>query len=109
MALLDIHNRPEQTVRITNAHTSEIKEYLSALDLIVNVPIETAEPGTEPVEHILFTRPGMRSCQAQALVHALMRDELFLYEVKHSGQQVSAQYRHLLDGEKCRLTERRLG
>ncbi|MCI8741009.1 MAG: AAA family ATPase [Oscillibacter sp.] len=174
MALLDIHNRPEQTVRITNAHIAEIKEYLSALDLIVNVPIETVEPGTEPVEHNLFTQPGMRYCQAQALVHALMKDELFLtlgekeqkavtdrileevrgrmledivlletmktagrhqrvfklqfadgefdmvvydkdqdcckiYEVKHSGQQVPAQYRHLLDEEKCRLTERRFG
>ena len=174
MALLDIHNRPEQTVRITNAHISEIKEYLAALDLIVNVPIETAEPGTEPVEHILFTQPGMRYCQAQALVHALMKDELFLtlgekeqravtdrileevrgrmledivlletmkaagkhqrvfklqfadgefdmvvydgeqnsckiYEVKHSGQQVPTQYRHLLDVEKCRLTKRRFG
>ena len=174
ISLLDIHNRPEQTVRITNAHISEIKEYLAALDLIVNVPIETAEPGTEPVEQILFTQPGMRYCQAQALVHALMKDELFLtlgekeqravtdrileevrgrmledivlletmkaagkhqrvfklqfadgefdmvvydgeqnsckiYEVKHSGQQVPTQYRHLLDVEKCRLTKRRFG
>lgn len=175
MALLDIHNHPEQqTVKVTNAHISEIKEYLLALDLIVNVPIETVEPGTEPVEHILFTQPGMRYCQAQALVHVLMKDELFLtlsekeqktvtdrileevrgrmledivlletmkaagkrqrvfklqfadgefdmvvydreqdcckiYEVKHSGQQVSAQYRHLLDEEKCRLTEHRFG
>ena len=32
-----------------------------------------------------------------------------IYEVKHSGQQVPAQYRHLLDEEKCRLTERRFG
>lgn len=31
----------------------------------------------EPVEHILFTQPGMRYCQAQALVHSLMQDELF--------------------------------
>jgi len=174
MALLDIRNRPEQTVKITSAHVAEIKEYLAALDIIVNVPIETAEPGTEPVDHILFTQPGMRYCQAQALVHVLMKDDIFLtlsekernsvtdrileevrdrmleeivlletmkatgkqhrmfklqfadgefdmvvydserdccqiYEIKHSGQQVSAQYRHLLDEEKCRLTERRFG
>jgi len=174
MALLDIRNRPEQMVKITNAHVAEIKEYLAALDLIVNVPIETAEPGTEPVEHILFTQPGMRYCQAQALVHVLMKDDLFLslsekernsitdqileevrgrmleeivlletmkaagkrqrvfklqfadgefdmvvydskrdcckiYEIKHSGQRVPAQYRHLLDEEKCRLMERRFG
>lgn len=52
MALPDIHNRPEQTVKITNAHATEIKEYLAALDLIVNVPIETAERGSEPVEYV---------------------------------------------------------
>ncbi len=32
-----------------------------------------------------------------------------IYEVKHSGQQAPSQYRHLLDKEKCRLTERRFG
>ena len=37
------------------------------------------------------------------------RDCCKIYEVKHSGQQVPAQYRHLLDREKSRLTERRFG
>ena len=37
------------------------------------------------------------------------RDCCKIYEVKHSVQQVPAQYRHLLDEEKCRLTERRFG
>lgn len=73
MELLDIRNREEQSIRITPEHIAEIKEYLSALDLIVNCPIETAEPGAEPIEHTLFTQPGMRYCQAQALVHALMK------------------------------------
>lgn len=174
MELLDIRNRPEQTVPITDTHVAELKEYLAALDLIVDVPIETTRPGAEPVEHILFTQPGMRYCQAQALVHSLMKDRLFLtlserernavterileevrgrmledivlletmkaadksqrvfklqfadgefdmavydneqdcckiYEVKHSSQQVPAQYRHLLDEEKCRQTEHRFG
>lgn len=78
MNILDIRNRQEQTVPITKAHVVEIKEYLTALDLIVDCPIETTEPSSEPVEHILFTQPGMRYCQAQALIHALMKDELFL-------------------------------
>ena len=47
------------------------------MDLITDCPIETTAPDSEPVEHILFTQPGMRYCQAQALVHALMKDELF--------------------------------
>ncbi len=77
MNILEIRNKREQTVEITKAHAAEIKEYLSALDLIMDCPIETTEPGTEPVEHILFTQPGMRYCQAQALVYALMKDGLF--------------------------------
>ena len=77
MNILDIRNQRDQTLTITKAHVAEIKEYLAALDLIVDCPIETTEPGTEPVEHILFTQPGMRYCQAQALVHSLMQDELF--------------------------------
>lgn len=77
MELLDIRNKEEQSVGITAAHVKEIKEYLSALELIIDCPIETAVPGTKPMEHILFTQPGMRYCQAQALVHSLMKDEIF--------------------------------
>jgi len=67
MDLLDIRNKEEQSIGITDAHIKEIREYLSALKLIVDCPIETADPGTKPVEHILFTQPRMRYCQAQAL------------------------------------------
>ena len=77
MELLDIRNKEEQSIGITDTHIREIKEYLSALELIVNCPIETADPGAKSVEHILFTQPGMRYCQAQALVHSLMKDETF--------------------------------
>ena len=77
MNILEIRNRQEQTVPISKVHVAEIKEYLAALDLIMDCPIETTAPDSEPVEHILFTQPGMRYCQAQALVHSLMKDELF--------------------------------
>ena len=77
MELLDIRNQEEQSIGITDAYIQEIKEYLSALELIVDCPIETADPGTKPVEHILFTQPGMRYCQAQALVHSLTKDKTF--------------------------------
>lgn len=78
MELLDIRNKEEQSIGITHSHVEEIKEYLIALELIVNCPIETIQSGAaEPVENILFTQPGMRYCQAQALVHSLMKDERF--------------------------------
>ena len=32
-----------------------------------------------------------------------------IFEIKHSGRQAPEQYRHLVDEEKCRQTERRFG
>lgn len=172
--LLDIRNKEEQSIGITPAHIAEIKQYLSALELIVDCPIETTEPETKPLEHILFTQPGMRYCQAQALVHVLLKDPQFselseyektrvsdrileevrgrmmedivlletmkaadrdhrvfklqfevgefdmviydqkenccdIFEIKHSSTQVPLQYRHLMDEDKCRRTEKRFG
>ena len=73
MELLDIRDPSDLKVSVTRAHVQEIKEYLSDLDLIEEYPIETVEP--EPLEpYILFTQPGMRYCQARALVHSLMSD-----------------------------------
>ena len=77
MEMLEIRNREDQTVGITAVHVAEIKEYLRALDLVVDCPSETTIPDAEPNEYVLFTQPGMRYCQAQALVHVLMKDPLF--------------------------------
>jgi len=77
MDMLEIRNKENQSIGITNAHVEEIKEYLKALDLIVDVPNETMTPGAPALENIIFTQPGMRYCQAQALVHSLAKDEVF--------------------------------
>ena len=77
MEMLEIRNQEDQRVGITQAHVEEIREYLKALDLVVDCPTETTVPGGEPTEYMLFTQPGMRYCQAQALVHALINDPIF--------------------------------
>ncbi len=77
MKMLDIRNQEEQKIGITPSHIVQIKKYLEALDLIVPCPIEYGMAGMEPEERILFTQPGMRYCQAQALVYSLMKDETF--------------------------------
>lgn len=74
--LLDIRNRSETTVPVTETHLSELKDYLFLLDFIIDCPTETL-PAETPVNHILFTQPGLRYCQAQALVHELMKDAVF--------------------------------
>ena len=76
MEMLEIRNGEDRKVGITEAHVSEIKEYLKALDLVVDCPAELIQ-STDPVEHVLFTQPGMRYCQAQALVFVLMKDPSF--------------------------------
>ena len=76
MELLDIRNQENLSIGITKAHIAEIKEYLMALDLIVESPVETSV-AAEPLEGILFAQPGMRYCQAQALVHSLRNDPVF--------------------------------
>ena len=171
--ILDIRNKNELTVELTKDHVREIKEYLYLLDLIVDCPIETID-GDIPKEHIIFTQPGMRYSQAQALVFSLMKDEVFkaldakertmvtnrvleevrgrimeeivlletakrsgpdkkvfklqfpygeydmtiadlqtiscsIYEIKHSKELVPAQYRFLVDEEKCSKTEHQYG
>jgi len=76
MELLDIRNQENLSIGITKAHIAEIKEYLIALDLIIESPVETSVDA-EPLEGILFAQPGMRYCQAQALVHSLRNDPVF--------------------------------
>ena len=75
MEMLKIRNQEDAQIGITQAHVAEIKEYLKALDLIVDCPRRNLV--AEPDEYVLFTQPGMRYCQAQALVHVLMKDEAF--------------------------------
>lgn len=77
MELLDIRNQENLSVGISDTHVAEIKEYLEALELIMDCPTETTHINSEPLERVLFTQPGMRYCQTQALVHALMKDTLF--------------------------------
>ena len=74
--ILSIRNKEEQKTNLTNDHVREIKEYLYLLDLIADCPTETIH-GETPVEHIIFTQPGMRYAQAQALVYSLLKDPDF--------------------------------
>jgi len=77
MEILDIRNQENLAIGITQTHIKEIKEYLMALDLIVDSPIETPDKDADPLEGILFTQPGMRYCQAQTLVYSLQKDPVF--------------------------------
>ena len=75
--LMEIKNRDEQRVQITAEHVREIREYLEILDLIRYVEVVTAGSDEESRKRTLFTQPGLRYAQAEALVISLMQDRSF--------------------------------
>lgn len=77
MQLLEIKNREHHQVTLTDAHVYEIKEYLQALELIAACPVYTMSNKENAYEYTIFVQPGMRYCQAQALVYALLQDKEF--------------------------------
>ena len=77
-ALLEIRNKDEQTVTIEEIHAKEIREYLKALDLIDTMKIDSLPSDGKREEHVIFIQPGMRFCQAGALVSALSDDGEFM-------------------------------
>lgn len=77
MEMLEIRNQEDQKIGITKTHVAEIKEYLKALDLVIDCPSETTVPDALPNEYVIFTQPGMRYSQAQLLVHILLKDSIF--------------------------------
>ena len=73
--ILEIKEKDNQTIGITDSHVEEIKQYLKRLDLIDELDIETLTGNEGKLNYTIFTQPGMRFCQAQALVYSLMKDE----------------------------------
>ena len=77
MEYLEICDEREREVGITQTHAYEIREYLQALDLVAECDVETTVPGAEPLRETIIAQPGMRYCQARALVEALLHDPAF--------------------------------
>ena len=173
MKMLDILNKEEQSVDIEDAHMIQIKEYLSLLDLIMEIDLESLPEVSRKGKVTVITQPGMRYAQANAIVENMLLDAKFqelsaqerqrilerllneirgrmmeeiilletkmanpekkvfklqftvgefdmvvvepksltcqIYEVKYSKEQVSEQYRHIRDEEKCAMTSHRYG
>ncbi len=171
--LLEIRNLQEQSVGLSDAHTSEIREYLDLLDLTHEVGIFALPSAEKLRDRTIISQPGLRYAQADALVSSLLQDHTMsdlslaersyvldrirseimgrmmedivllettlanpkkqvfvlqfavgefdmvvfdpaaasceIFEIKHSAEIVPEQARHLLDPEKCAMTEHRYG
>lgn len=77
MEILEIKNKDLQSVEVTDDHLCEIKEYLEALDLLDHSDQRAIGRKLSFAESNIFTQPGMRFCQAKALVHSILKDEKF--------------------------------
>jgi len=75
--LIEILNKYEQKVEIDHVCVEEIKEYLTALDLIDEIEIHNIT-SLKPVDkRNVFTQPGLRYSQARYLIESLMENDIF--------------------------------
>lgn len=103
MEILEIENKQNQSVNITQEHVREIKEYLFALELIEECPVKyLLAKHDDNDKNILFTQPGMRFCQAQALVFSLKKDKMFS---SINEQEKDYVCNKIIDGVKGRMLE----
>ena len=172
-SMLDILDKEEQKIEIDEVHAYQIKEYLTLLDLLMEVDLLHLPNVNQRDSITVVTQPGLRYAQATALVNSMLLDEKFsalsavernrilerimseiqgrmmedivlletklanpdkevfqlqfavgefdmvvadpktltckIFEIKYSQEVVPAQYRHLIDTEKCAQTEHRFG
>ena len=74
---LDILNKPEQSVSISDIHRHEIKEYLDLLDLTVDIPTEHLPVKNDRLYQTVVAQPGLRYSQAKEMIKQLLLDEAF--------------------------------
>ena len=99
-AIIEVKEKSETTVPITQEHIDKVKKYLLMLDLIVNCP-ERYESGKQ-AEHIVFSQPGMRYAIAKALVYFLMQDAYFASISEADKAYITGK---ILDDVKGRMLE----
>ena len=99
-AIIEVKEKSETTVPITQEHIDKVKKYLLMMDLIVNCP-ERYESGKQ-AEHIVFSQSGMRYAIAKALVYSLMQDAYFASISEADKAYITGK---ILDDVKGRMLE----
>lgn len=75
--MLDILDKEEQMVEVDDTHAYQIKEYLSLLDLIMEVNLLHFPDVNNREKITVISQPGMQYAQADALISSLLLDEKF--------------------------------
>ncbi len=77
MQMLDILNKEAQSIDIEDSHMIQIKEYLTLLDLIMDIDLESLPEVNQKGKVTVITQPGMRYAQANAIVENMLLDTRF--------------------------------
>lgn len=99
-SIIDVKERSETAIEVTEEHVDKVQKYLLMLDLIVHCS-ERYESGKR-AEHMVFTQPGMRYSIAKALVYSLMQDPYFKSVSELDKEYIVAK---ILDDVKGRMLE----
>ena len=72
-----LRDREEQSIQIEDYHMAQIEEYLTLLDLIMKIDLESLPEVNRKESVTVITQPGMRYAQANAIVSNLLLDAKF--------------------------------
>ncbi len=99
-AIINVKEKDEASIEVTQEHVDKVRKYLLMLDLIMECS-ERYESG-KIAEYTVFSQPGMRYSIAKALVYSLMQDEYF-----RSISELDKDYiaNKILDDVKGRMLE----
>lgn len=75
--LLEIKNKDDQRVTLSDEHCLQIKQYLDLLDLTVDIDIRDIDTVRTNIQ-TLICQPGLRYSQVDALIDSLFVDDYFL-------------------------------
>lgn len=77
MNMLEIIDKEAQTIEVADSHMTQIKEYLSMLDLIVDIDLEYLPVTDRRDKFTVISQPGLRYAQAETIVENLLKDSKF--------------------------------
>ena len=90
--LLCILEKDESSVKLTEAHRTQIRECLRLLGLVVDMPVVQMDNFNLKSERTMITQPGMRYAQTQELIGQLLADDAFrsysLHERTAAAQRI---------------------
>ncbi len=72
--LLEIRDQDKSRVAPSEAHATQIKEYLDLLDLTLDIPVRFLPDVASEKSRTVITQPGLRYAQVEALIESLLLD-----------------------------------